>query len=648
MGHIRFSPRGWRARIVIAGMFFAPVEAVAQRADDNATTSAEDAFGSSIGNESVGLYNPYEARGFSPIDAGNVRIEGLYFDQQDELSDRLVDNTRVRVGLTTLGYLFPAPTGIVDNSLRKPGDKRVISAVAGTGVYGGPYVELDTKWPLVGDKLGLVFGAARRHEEFFDGADGDFASVGTSLRWTPSDNVEVIPFFSRFHYWNEESAPLIISGGDYVPPRGKRRSFYSQDWADNKGHSQNHGVVAKTTMGAWQFQTGLFQSRFVADQGFTELLLGVTPTGQGNRIIIARQDQRFASTSGEVRASYNFIENKRKHVFHVALRGRDVNARSGGADVKSLGPGFIGVSDQEAPLTFNYGPHDLDEVKQGTVGVGYQGIWAGVGELSAGLQRTDYKKTNVQQTPVFVRSVRQDKPWLWNASAAWFVTSQIAVYGGYTKGLEESGNAPAEATNRFAVLPAILTRQVEAGARFSLTDKLKLVTGVFDVRKPYFAFDNTRFFRELGEVQHRGLEFSLTGEVFPNFTVVLGGVLMNPRVTGEPVERGEIGRNPVGQTGRTIRASFDYKVPWVEGLSIDGLAQNIATRTASVDNRVETPGRAVLDIGARYRFEVGGNATTVRMRWYNIFNKFGYRVLGDHTFQFNQARNVSIYLATDF
>ncbi|RYF48533.1 MAG: hypothetical protein EOO38_09910 [Cytophagaceae bacterium] len=67
-------------------------QAVAQRADQNAARAAEDAFGVSYANESVGLYDEEDVRGFSPIDAGNVRIEGLYIDQQADLSYRIVDS----------------------------------------------------------------------------------------------------------------------------------------------------------------------------------------------------------------------------------------------------------------------------------------------------------------------------------------------------------------------------------------------------------------------------------------------------------------------------------------------------------------------------------------------------------------------------
>lgn len=56
----------------------APSAAFAQRADDNATTSAEDAFGTSIGGEQIGIYNPNYVRGSRPsrraISASTVSI----------------------------------------------------------------------------------------------------------------------------------------------------------------------------------------------------------------------------------------------------------------------------------------------------------------------------------------------------------------------------------------------------------------------------------------------------------------------------------------------------------------------------------------------------------------------------------------------
>jgi iron complex outermembrane recepter protein len=59
----------------------AATAATGQRAAENAVRQANDAFGTSIGREAIGLYDSDSVRGFSPTAAGNVRIDGLYFDQ---------------------------------------------------------------------------------------------------------------------------------------------------------------------------------------------------------------------------------------------------------------------------------------------------------------------------------------------------------------------------------------------------------------------------------------------------------------------------------------------------------------------------------------------------------------------------------------
>src|SRR5687767_7448035 len=83
-------------RFALALILAMPTPVVAQRAAENAVRVAEDAFGSSIGNESIGLYGPGQVRGFSPVAAGNVRIEGLYMDRQGFMSQRLVSGSSVR------------------------------------------------------------------------------------------------------------------------------------------------------------------------------------------------------------------------------------------------------------------------------------------------------------------------------------------------------------------------------------------------------------------------------------------------------------------------------------------------------------------------------------------------------------------------
>ena len=101
--------------------------AVAQRAAENAVATADDAFGSTVGTEKSGIYDDNDVRGFSPVRAGNLRIEGIYFDQQAGLTGRVRAGSRIRVGIAALDYPFPAPSGIIDYQLRPSGDNFVAS-----------------------------------------------------------------------------------------------------------------------------------------------------------------------------------------------------------------------------------------------------------------------------------------------------------------------------------------------------------------------------------------------------------------------------------------------------------------------------------------------------------------------------------------
>ncbi|MCI1142762.1 hypothetical protein MOP88_11495 [Sphingomonas sp. WKB10] len=50
--------------------------------------------------------------------------------------------------------------------------------------------------------------------------------------------------------------------------------------------------------------------------------------------------------------------------------------------------------------------------------------------------------------------------------------------------------------------------------RWTIAGDVKLVAGVFDVRKPYLSLDPTGLFTRLGDIRNRGIEASLSGTPF--------------------------------------------------------------------------------------------------------------------------------------
>lgn len=553
------------------------------RADENAVTQAEDAFGSSIGTEQVGLYNSFDVRGFSPTRAGNVRIEGLYFDQVWAITSRLRRSTAIRVGISAQGYPFPAPTGVIDYALRKPGPEASLSVSTQADTDGALTLELDAALPIVKDKLSLGAGVGLYSNEFYNATNSIQHVEGLSLRWTPHPDLELIPFWSRSDIYDDEIGPIYVPNGSFLPPRIPRRQYVGPDWAEYEGTASTYGALGGINLSAdWQLRGGLFKSFFKNNIDHFALLSDITPDGAGRYLVFADPPNRLQSDSGELLLTRRLLDGPRLHRLHLSFRARDRFSRYGGTDFIDLGPTRIGQEVRPPEPVRNFSAQSLDKVRQQTLGLAYEGRWKNIGELSAGVQKTRYRKS-IAQPGLPLAETRAD-PWLFNVAAALFLSDRLAVYGGYTRGLEESGVAPENATNRNEALPAIITSQRDIGMRWTISRDLKLVTGLFDIRKPYFNLDAANRFSLLGDTKNQGVEISLSGNLTPRLNVLIGAVLSRPRVTGEGVRLGRLGPRPVGQTARRADLNFDWRPPILDGFSVDLGVSHSGEVVATRDN----------------------------------------------------------------
>ena len=259
----------------LAALLANPGAALGQRTGENAVASAEDAFGTSVGNERVGLYFPGSARGFSPVQAGNVRINGMYFDYQADLNQRVIAGSNVRVGLTAQGYPFPAPTGVADFSLRLPGSEPVASTVVGIGPFGEPRLEVDAQIPVT-DALGVAAGAGINEQGLYYGGTQRVVTAALIARWRPAENVEIIPFWSGQEESGGEAQPIIFTAGDYLPPRIERRRYFGPEWAQNEQQDFNYGLLGTFRSGDWTLRGGAFRSIALDERNFTPFFLNTT------------------------------------------------------------------------------------------------------------------------------------------------------------------------------------------------------------------------------------------------------------------------------------------------------------------------------------------------------------------------------------
>ena len=618
----------------------------AQIASNNAVAAADDAFGTTVGNESTGLYDPWNARGFSPVDAGNVRIEGLYFDQQSQLNSHVRRGSTVRVGISAQSYAFPAPTGVADFSLKTPGDKPLVSVMIGLGQYDTYLAEVDAQ-ALVTSKLSIGAGAGFIRIDNQDASKNVQWTAGTTFRLRPSDGAEVTGFVGLLEDCHDEQQMRILPGGGWAPPEVKRRTFYGQGWTSGDCRESNGGFLARASFGDdWTLRAGIFRSEVILHKTFGDFMRDVQPDGTGQHYIFKAPRSAFTSYSGEVRLSKVITSGAFRHTIDTSVKGRDVDRVFGGAHTIYLGPGRIGVQTWLPEPVFTFGPQTSNATKQASAGVSYFGQWAVVGGLTMAVQKVDYRRDTLSPGLALARA--EDSPWLYNAGLNVFVTKSLAAYAGFTRGLEETATAPDVAVNHGEAMPAAITKQVDAGLRYTIRPGMNLVGGVFEVKKPYFNLDSANVFGPFGEVRHRGIEASLAGQPMEGLNVVAGIVLNQARVKGDAVDRGIIGKVPIGVWPRTSLIQVQYQPKAWNGFGIEGAFYDGGGQMTVADNSFKSKGYQQFNAGIRYAFKIGQAPASFRMQVSNLLNSYDWNIGNSGSWFPRSGTRLTANLAADF
>jgi iron complex outermembrane receptor protein len=222
----------------------------------------------------------------------------------------------------------------------------------------------------------------------------------------------------------------------------------------------------------------------------------------------------------------------------------------------------------------------------------------------------------------------------------------LILYGSFVQGLEDSALAPVSADNRNEPPPATRTRQVDGGLRWAPSEKFALILGAFDIHKPYFNVDADNVYTQLGRLQYRGLETSLSYRE-GGLTMLLGGVFLQPRVTRLIPEPGATGDVPLGPVPLTMTANLDYAPsrwgPWAASLQWNRLSSRVAT----TDDGIYLPALATLAAGLRYHWTLRSRPWTLRLDGFNLTDARGLHVSNLDAVLPEQGRRFMLTLATD-
>ena len=223
----------------------------------------------------------------------------------------------------------------------------------------------------------------------------------------------------------------------------------------------------------------------------------------------------------------------------------------------------------------------------------------------------------------------------------------LSIYANYVEGLSEGStvNNNADANNNVTFAP-FQTKQYEVGAKYQQGTWLNTLA-LYQIEKPstmtssYTDAANSDIIQittDGAETRSRGVEWAFSGEIYTGLNLMGGLAYIDAEYTKAAVKSGVTnqGNTVYGIPDFTATLGLDYAVAYVDGLNVNARANYVSEQYLNETNSLKLPDYTILDLGARYKTNLGGVNTTFLANidnvtdekyWEGTFNS-GYALVG--------------------
>lgn len=263
--------------------------------------------------------------------------------------------------------------------------------------------------------------------------------------------------------------------------------------------------------------------------------------------------------------------------------------------------------------------------------------WQVVGSVRYSKYTTDQLNTSPYETTATTPSV----------SVLYKASPRLTLYGSYIEGLESAGTAPATAVNAGQSLPAAISRQREFGVRSKVSEDVLLSASYFELSQSSASTNSSNVYAINGEQNFKGLEASLAGSITKNLSVLASMMVLDAEVSSS-TNQNLIGKTPENTPKRTASFFASYKLPTMEGLSINAGAYYMGERPINALNQAYIAGYTTYTAGLRYATTVLGKNTTFRLNVDNLTDKRYWSAAGSGQLAVGLPRTVTLSSIIEF
>ncbi|MFW3345480.1 TonB-dependent receptor [Aliarcobacter butzleri] len=222
----------------------------------------------------------------------------------------------------------------------------------------------------------------------------------------------------------------------------------------------------------------------------------------------------------------------------------------------------------------------------------------------------------------------------------------LTTYVTYMESLENGLKVEcANCNNNGSVLDPYVSKQYEAGAKYSVSENLLLSSALFRIEKANrYDKDLPNGMKEVtqdGLEIHEGLELTATGKVTDNLTIVGGGTIMNLEIDKAASNEG---KKPADTASKMAKLYAEYDIFAVKGLTLTGGAYYTGESYRDGANTDIIPSYTVYDGGLRYKTKLDKYPTTFIMNVTNLTDKKYWR----SSTSFGEPRNLAFSMKMEF
>lgn len=595
---------------------------------------------------SAGYYDAINIRGFNLNNWTNYYKNGLLFANQAKTALENIERVEIQRGLTGMLQGFAAPGGSINYVTKRPTatwQTRLNTYMDNHGTF---VPHLDVGGPLTDDgRLGVRFNLAGGNE-FFNVDDvktrREFGSA--AIDWKPTDQL-VIKFDAELDSRKGNTQPLLmVDENNRLPRNVDPTKFLGQSWQTYNTRTRQYGLSAE-----WAF----------SDNWLLEL--------KANNTFLYRDD--YSANIDNIRANGNFDvyeykssgEERRSRNTQIALRGflshhgikhdltlgvaqRNLDARFGDGVYQA-----IGVSNLYNPVKIDDpGTRDPDAVT--AIRNQDRGIF-----VSDFITFNDYwqalvglRTAKVEFESIFDPAIYEKTITTPTYALIFKPVQNVSLYASYIEGLQQGNTAPLFAVNRNQQLSPQVSKQKEVGIKTELYGgRITAGSSLFEIEQDLSYVDPaTNIFGYNGLRRHRGIEFSLAGELWEGGRLSSSALFMDPKAldTGNANFDDKI---PSGVARNQATLWIDQKLP-IAGLSAQFGTRYSSRRAVNADNSVFAPSWTVFDIGMRYATKIQNHNVNLGLQVLNVTDKEYFVETGSGLLNFGLTRTVRAQMQFEF